>query len=149
MNRLIARQKRAALITVVVTLLWCSSSPDAFASPQSRHRPAVEEFSFLLKDFKMDHQGEVNNVNISVRLRYKPNVSDSEYPDFRAVAKDIETLLSNYPNKTDYWEIVNKKITSLVLTKYAVVTKIASEIQVSPSAGVPYQRSSTVTRERT
>ena len=103
----------------------------------------------MLKDLKLDHQGEVNNLNITIRLRYKVNVSDSEYPDFRAVAKDIETLLSNYPNKTDYWEIVNKKITLMVLTKYSAIVKVMSEIQVSPSAQVPYQRSSTVTRERT
>ena len=147
MIRLPNRHTRATLVVLMVTLLWCS--PSAVVVAQSRQRAPVEEFSFLLKDLKLDHQGEVNNLNITIRLRYKVNVSDSEYPDFRAVAKDIETLLSNYPNKTDYWEIVNKKITLMVLTKYSAIVKVMSEIQVSPSAQVPYQRSSTVTRERT
>src|SRR3954465_3323223 len=58
----------------------------------------VEEFSFLIKDFKVDHQTERNNLNISISYRYVANVANSEYPDFRWLAKDVETLLTNYPN---------------------------------------------------
>ncbi len=75
----------------------------------------TEEFSFLIGDFKMNHQSEVNNLNIKVRLLYENNISDSKYPDFRAIAKDIEEFLNNYPNKIDYWEILNKKLTLLGL----------------------------------
>src|SRR6185503_3041526 len=74
-----------------------------------------EEFSFLIRDFKIDHQGETNTLNISITYRYVVNIANSDYPDFRWLAKDVETLLSNYPNKTDYWEIVNKQVTSLLM----------------------------------
>jgi len=109
----------------------------------------VEEFSILLKDFKIEHQGENNNLNITIQYRYRVNISGAEYPDFRSVAKDVETFLTNYPNENDYWEILNKKITLLVLDKYPPITKVSCQIQVSPSALVPYLRSSIVTRERT
>lgn len=109
----------------------------------------AEEFSFLIKDFKIEHQGETNNLNINVQYRYRTNISNSEYPDFRLVAKDIEMLLTNYPNEKDYWEILNKKITLLVLDKYPTITKVTCQIQVSPSPLDPYLRSSIVTRERT
>ena len=108
----------------------------------------VEEFSFLIKDFKIEHQGETNNLNITIQYRYRVNIADSEYPDFLLVAKDIEMFLTNYPNEKDYWEILNKKITSLVLDKYPPITKVTSQVQVSPSRLVPYWRSSIVTRER-
>jgi hypothetical protein len=108
----------------------------------------TEEFSFLIQDFKMNHQSEINNLNIKVRVRYENNISDSKYPDFRAIAKDIEDFLSNYPNKDDYWEILNKKLTLLVLKKYSMIENITSEIQVSPSEKVTYLRSSIVTRSR-
>jgi hypothetical protein len=61
----------------------------------------TEEFSFLIQVFKMNHQFEVNNLNIKVRLRYESGINESKYPDFRAIAKDIEEFLNNYPNKTD------------------------------------------------
>jgi hypothetical protein len=107
-----------------------------------------EEFSFFIQDFKMNHQSEVNNLNIKVRLRYENGISDSKYPDFRAIAKDIEDFLNNYPNKVDYWEILNKNLTLMVLKKYFMIASITSEIQVSPSQKVSYLRSSIVTRSR-
>ncbi len=108
----------------------------------------TEEFSFLIEDFKMNHQSEVNNLNIKVRVRYESGISESKYPDFRAIAKDIEEFLNNYPNKVDYWEILNKKLTLLMLRKYPMIESITSEIQVSPSQKVDYLRSSIITRRR-
>ena len=108
----------------------------------------VEEFSFLIKDFKIDHQGETNVLNISISYRYTANISNSEYPDFRSLARDVETFLSNYPNEDDYWEILNKQITALLLKKYPTITSVTCELKVEPSRLVPYTRSSRATRER-
>jgi len=108
----------------------------------------TEEFSFLIENFKMNHQSEVNNLNIIVRVRYENGISESKYPDFRSIVKDIEDFFNNYPNKTDYWEILNKKLTLLVLKKYPMLSSITSEIQVSPSQKVSYLRSSIVTRSQ-
>ena len=108
-----------------------------------------EEFTFLIKDFKIDHQGENSNLNITIRYRYKAHVSNSEYPDFTLVARNIETLLTDYPNEDDYWEILNKRITQMVLEKYPAITEITSQVQVSPSPKNSYLRSSIVTRDRT
>jgi hypothetical protein len=108
----------------------------------------IEEFSFVIKDFKVEHQGEHNVLNISVLMRYLPNVSNADYPDYRAVAKDIETFLTNYPSEQDYWEIVNKGLTSQLLKKYSSLAKITCEITVDPVSRSAYTRSSRVTRER-
>jgi hypothetical protein len=109
----------------------------------------VERFSFLIKDFKINHQGENNNLNITIWYRYKAHISNAEYPDFTLVAGDIEMVLTNYPNEEDYWEILNKKITLMVLEKYSAIAKITSQMQVSPSPKNAYLRSSIVTRDRT
>ena len=132
--------KTRTLPVLFVFLLACSS----VAYSQS----LVEEFSFVIKDFKMDHQTQTNNLNISISYRYIANIQKADYPDFRWLAKDVETLLSNYPNKDDYWEIVNKQITALLLNKYPGITSVTCELKVDPSSLVPYTRSSRVTRER-
>jgi len=108
----------------------------------------IEEFSFLIQDFKMNHQSETNNLNIKVRFCYETGISDSKYPDFRLIVKDIQDFLENYPDEVGYWEIVNKKLTLMVLKKYPVLSGVTSEIQVSPSRLVPYLRSSIVTRHQ-
>jgi|SRR5215213_4446190 len=132
--------KTRTLAGIFVLLVACSS----VAYSQS----LVEEFSFLIKDFKMEHQTQSNNLNISITYRYIANIQKSEYPDFRWLAKDVETLLANYPNKDDYWEIVNKQITALLLKKYPGITSVTSELNVDPSSLISYARSSRVTRER-
>lgn len=140
---------------VLQTIIASSQNPPASKSDAKTiatakaSRGLTEEFTFLIKDFKIDHQGENNNLNITIRYRYKARISNSEYPDFTVVAKDIETLLGNYPNKTDYWEILNKRITIMVLEKYPAIVEITSEVQVSPSPKNHYIRSSIVTHDRT
>jgi hypothetical protein len=119
-----------------------AAAPDASAA-------LTEEFSFLIENFKMNHQGELNNLNVKVCLWYESGISNTDYPDFLAVAKDIEEFLHTYPNKSDYWEIVNKNLTAMVLKKYAMLETIESEIKVSPSANVAYTRSSSTTRRQT
>jgi hypothetical protein len=132
--------KLRSLPGIFVLLVACS----AVAYSQS----LVEEFSFQIKDFKMDHQTQTNNLNISISYRYTTNIQKSQYPDFRWLAKDVETLLGNYPNKDDYWEIVNKQITTLLLNKYSAITSVTCELKVDPTSLIPYTRSSRVTRVR-
>lgn len=108
----------------------------------------IEEFSFLIKDFKIDHQGETNTLNISISYRYVPGITKAEYPDFRLLAKDVENLLNNYPNEDDYWEIVNKNVTSLLMKKYPALASITCELRADPTRLDPYTRSSRVIRER-
>ena len=142
------------MLVILAILVTTSSLPAVYSQTPERSSSSrmagslVEEFSFLLKDFRMDHQGQANNLNISISYRYAANITKADYPDFRWLAKDVETLLNNYPNEDDYWEIVNKQITALLLKKYPGVVSVTCEIRVDPSSVVPYTRTSRVTRER-
>ena len=139
---------------LLVMLALVATAPAVYSQTSERSSNTriagslVEEFSFLLKDFRMEHQGQANNLNISISYRYAANIQKADYPDFRWLAKDVETLLSNYPNEDDYWEIVNKQITALLLKKYRGVAAVTCEIKVDPTSVVPYTRSSRVTRDR-
>jgi len=149
MNVSLKSLSRIVLILAIVTTASAiySQTPERSSSTRIA-RSLVEEFSFVLKDFRMDHQAQANNLNISISYRYAANITKADYPDFRWLAKDVETLLTNYPNEDDYWEIVNKQITALLLKKYPGVVAVTCEIKVDPSSVVPYTRTSRVTRER-
>jgi hypothetical protein len=124
-----------------------ASSP--FAQKQSSRptRTLVEEFSFEINNFKTDHQGE-SVLNIEIKLRFRQNMQTADYPDFRGMAKYVENFITNYPNETDYWEVVNKKMTQMLMDKYPVLISINSRIQISPQKEIPYSRASTTTRMR-
>lgn len=137
-----------------VTVVHSQSSKQA--RPSASHRVKqhqqggvlIEEFAFWIKDFKLNHQKEDNTLNISISYRYVANIANADYPDFRLLAKDIETFLSNYPNEGDYWEIVNKGLTALLMKKYPTILSLTSEIKADPTQMDPYLRSTRVTRER-
>ena len=96
---------RKAMARTVLFLVLIAITPAAYsqALKNSIQTPPagalVEEFSFLLKDFRMDHQGQENNLNIAVSYRYVSNIFKADYPDFRSLAKDIEMLLASYPQR--------------------------------------------------
>ena len=134
---------------LLVLLVLVTTAPAVYSQTSERRSGLlVEEFSFQLKDFRMEHQGQENNLNIAISYRYAANITKADYPDFRWLAKDVETMLTNYPNEDDYWEIVNKQITALLLKKYRGIVAVTCEIKVDPSSVVPYTRSSRVTRDR-
>ena len=107
-----------------------------------------KSFLSCLKTAGWTTRDRPNNLNLTISYRYAANITKADYPDFRRLAKDVETLLTAYPNEDDYWEIVNKQITALLLKKYPGIVAVTCEIKVDPSSVVPYTRSSRVTRER-
>ncbi len=79
-----ANMKQILFLAVVLALfivpVWTQKSvstgkgkiaKQATISEYENFNLLTEEFSFLIQDFKMDHQSELNNLNIKVRLRYE------------------------------------------------------------------------------
>lgn len=151
MKQLLANLLGILLLSASSFSIAYSQTGIATRSAQQRQQQTsqlIEQFTFSIPSFEMNHQGETNKLKISISYRYALNIANSDYPDFRWLAKDVETLLKDYPNKEDYWEIVNKRVTSVLLQKYPAITSITSEFEVAPSRLVPYSRSSRVTRSR-
>jgi hypothetical protein len=120
----------------------------AAPAPAAAAERLVEEFSFVLSDFAMTHQGEDKRLNITLRYRYVPAIKDSAYPDYQWLMRDVRGFLTGYPNEADYWEIVNKKLTRMLLERYPSLAEVTSTIEVSPTPSLPHVRASTVTRAR-
>jgi hypothetical protein len=107
-----------------------------------------EEFAFLLQQFPMYHQREHHRLNIAVRYRYAPGITNAQYPDYQWLMRDIDQFLTHYPSQMDYWEIVNKQMTQMLLKKYPMLASITSVIEVGPTPSLPHVRFCTVTRSR-
>ncbi|OAI42360.1 hypothetical protein AYO41_00935 [Verrucomicrobia bacterium SCGC AG-212-E04] len=125
-------------------LLAFGSLPVSAAEPFGK---VAEGFQFELRDRSVAHQGG-NTLNLKVSYTYRPRLKVSEYPDFTRLARACDDFLSGYPNQTDYWEILNLKLTSQLLAKYPALASITIEIHVAPTAAIPYPRASIVTRTR-
>ncbi|ELR96406.1 hypothetical protein, partial [Gloeocapsa sp. PCC 73106] len=83
-----------------------------------------------------------------------------EYPEFVSLVNYIQDFLVNYPNETDFWEILNKNLTEALLvetipTSFGVeynldeiLDSLTVDVQVeSGSSLVNFPRGSLVTQE--
>ena len=95
-----------------------------FAKTFTRSSPIVMDYSYEGWSFKFDnyavkHQGKAV-LDLEISYRYKNGIGKSKlinYPDFVPTYKFIDNFFVNYPNETDYWEILNKKLIESLLTK--------------------------------
>jgi hypothetical protein len=119
-----------------------------------------EGWSFTIEDYAIEHQGQaIIDVEVSYDYVNGIGVPDPlEYPDFVPINNFIEQFFVNYPNETDFWEILNKNLVTTLLTQpiptpYGVEYKLDElldsltvKIDVeSGAAGVNIPRSSIVT----
>ena len=87
-------------------------------------------------------------VSIAVRYRYVRGIANQLYPDYQWLMREIEQFLTHYPRPMDYWEIVNKHLTQMLLKKYPMLASVTSVIEVGPTRSVPHARLCIVTRSR-
>ncbi|MEG3975110.1 hypothetical protein QT970_10870 [Microcoleus sp. herbarium8] len=104
-----------------------------------------QKWNFSLANYPIEHQG-LNNLNIDVNYKYKDGIQNSQYPDFVPIYKSIDNFLVDYPNETDFWEIMNKNLTEKVLAENPTIASVTVNLDVLPTGKLPYERSSTVTR---
>ncbi len=89
------------------------------------------------------HQGMTNKVNFAFEYRTQNNTSNLDY---ERLSSDIASLLANYPNAYDYWEVVNLTVTQDILEVYPQIAEITLILEIMPRKTIPYYCVSTVTR---
>lgn len=132
-----------------LALVGCFLISVHFAPAGSAETPAgvTERFQFEIRDLTVAHQGG-NHLNLEASYQYKAGLKAEEYPDFTLLIRACEEFFAGYPNETDFWEILNLKLTSALLEKFPTLTSITMKIHVAPTTRIPYARASTVTRDR-
>jgi hypothetical protein len=117
-------------------------------SPPKQADNLVEEYEFQLKNYAFDYQGQKNVLDIDVLYQYVTGITKPQYPDVVAVKKDLEQFMLNYPDKMQYWEILNKDATKMLLAKYPALATVTIKLQIFPNEQESFARTSTVTRSR-
>jgi len=103
---------------------------------------------FKFQSYAIQHQGGAI-LNIKVAYRLTPEaIAQNAYPDFVPIRKDLDKFFVNYPNETDFWEIVNKKLVQFLLDKYPQMSSLSVELDVMPTPQEPFPRSSIVKSTR-
>ncbi|MCU0547016.1 MAG: hypothetical protein MUE44_33450, partial [Oscillatoriaceae cyanobacterium Prado104] len=96
-----------------------------------------------LTNYAIEHQG-INNINVGVKYQYRQGIAANQYRDVNQVYNSIDTFLKNYPNETDFFEIVNSNLTQRVLADNPLLDSLQIELEVLPTKNFPYDLSSIV-----
>ncbi|RUT09691.1 hypothetical protein DSM106972_001860 [Dulcicalothrix desertica PCC 7102] len=133
---------------------------ESVISPTPKTIDFDESWSFKIDDYAIEHQGKaVIDIDVSYDYIDGIGVPDPlQYPDFVPISNYVKNFLVNYPNETDFWEILNKNLVKSLLTEpiptpYGIDYKLADvldsltvKIDVeSGSSNINIPRSSTVT----
>lgn len=138
-----------ASLPLMLTLQFGSPTVAQTLPTQSSECDRQQEiFSFGISNYAIGHQnGAILNIKVAYRLT-PAAIAKNDYPDFVPIVKEIGTYLTNYPNNTDYWEIVNKNLVKRLLSKYPQMSSLSLELGVMPTPNAPFARSSLVRSTR-
>lgn len=99
---------------------------------------------FTLENYSIRHQG-INTLDISIQYTsFLKKTSLTTYQ--RRISGQVKYLLTNYPNKNDYWEIVNYYLTKKIIQENPELSSLTITLAVHPNQEYPYHRSTTVTQ---
>ena len=103
-----------------LAVLAIAEPPAALAVSFSRNDGTLDEsWSFAFEDYAIEHQGQ-SLVDITVSYDYVEGIGVDdpfEYPEFLQIYNYIDDYLVNYPNETDFWEILNKNLVTDLLSE--------------------------------
>ena len=122
-----------------------ASEPEVDDRVEDKTRSSMRDWSFAFENYPMNHQWMANTLNISVRYRLKPNASSRNAPNFTTIFDQITRSLAHHP-QDDYWEIVNRKLTEVILQENSALDSVTIRLQVQPRAKIPFTCTTTATR---
>lgn len=131
--------KRCTAASIII--ISCTIANAASITYIESYNVKIPHFSVTLDNFKRD-------IDISATWHFKDNPTANDYIDSNLVISEIKKYLSDYPNKSDYCEVVNKKLTAHMIERFASLRSITIKIDVPPSKMDPYEHYTEVEAKR-
>lgn len=91
----------------------------------------IDHLSVMVDNAKHD-------IKVTATWNYKKNPQPSDYIDSNLVVATITNFFKEYPNKTDFWEVVNHKLVSHLIDKFKMVHAMSVKLDVPPIKADPH-----------
>jgi hypothetical protein len=124
-----------------------ASEPNASDRFENPARSPMRDWGFAFENYPMNHQWMANTLNIAVRYTLKPTASNHNAPNFTTIFNQVNRFLTHQP-QDDYWEIINRKLTDVILQENPALDSVTIRLQVQPRAKIPFACTTTVTRTK-
>jgi|GEM_PF-3382014 len=105
----------------------------------------MQNWSFSVKGYAVEHHHMANTVNIAVKYSLKESSTALNTANFTPLLNRVTQFLVEYPNEDDYWEVVNCRLTETILQEHSEMRSLTISLEVLPRDTVLYIGISTVT----
>lgn len=129
--------KNNAILSAVLTILSVHPISASIVDDSN----AIELAAVLMKDLKICHQLEWRNLSIS--LEYESELHGKSL-NVSLVKEYVRQFLNEYPNETDFWEIMNGHLVRALLQEFPDMQKLKSVLSLKPDRTLSFPRESTV-----
>lgn len=100
--------------------------------------------SFAMAEYPIEHQGN-NYLNISVIFTEQNLDLIKESNKMNEIHLQINDFLLNYPNESDYWEVLNQNLVKDIFASHPQMSSMTIKLEVLPNEKSPNSRTTTVT----
>lgn len=107
-----------------------------------------EFYSVEVKKFNVFIDNAKHDIDIYITWNFKTNPTPDDYIDSNLVVNTVKTFLKEYPNKSDFWEVVNHKLTSHMIDKFKQVKSFSIKLDVPATKMDPYHHYTLVEASR-
>ncbi|HEY4832308.1 MAG TPA: hypothetical protein VIH61_07095, partial [Waddliaceae bacterium] len=101
----------------------------------------VEREGLFIRDLKICHQQEWRNLSITLEYETVPYGKASNAALIKGY---IHQFLDEYPNQTDFWEIMNVNLVRSLLTEFPDIQKLKSILSLKPDRTLSFPRESRI-----
>jgi hypothetical protein len=106
---------------------------------------AMQNWSFAVKGYTVKHQHIVNTVNVVVKYSLQGSSTTLNISNFMSLPNRITQFFVEYPNEDDYWEVVNRRLTEMILREHPEMRSLTISLEVLHRDTIPHTGISTVT----
>lgn len=132
-------------IAVVYSIALIATVPTPSFSSVINDSDSEERIGFSLKSLSIYHQGEWRNL--SVDLDYLSN-NEGKAVDVVRVRNYVRLFLEEFPNTTDFWEVMNKKLVHEITDEFPEIRRLTSQLSLAPDNSLSFPRRSTIFYEQ-
>ena len=133
---------KSLLISLLASALLCAGNT-TFAAVHLQ-----ESYSIKIEKLNVNLDNGKHIVDIDAIWSFRENPEAGDYIDSNIVISDIKKFLAEYPNKSDFWEVVNRNLTKYLIEKFKNLKSMTIKIDVLASKMDTYEHYSLVEATR-
>lgn len=132
----------------ITKAICCAALLCGAASVHAGNVALNEFYNVEVKKFHVFLDNAEHDIDIDITWNFPINPTPEDYIDSNLVVNTAKTFLKEYPNKSDFWEVINHKLVKMMIDKFPRIKSISIKLDVPATKLDPYHHYTLVEASR-